>query len=342
MNTVMIVPTGIGAKIGGHSGDANVAARLLASVSDNLFLHPNVVNASDLNEMTPNMHYVEGSTLDLFLDGEIHLRPVKHQNRILVVCNQAKDSMEPVNAARSVLGVNAVIVELKTPLKMTGYIKDGHATGDITGLREFVEQIQSLPCESYDAIAIHTPIDVDKEIAMNYITADYGEKKNNPWGGVEAKLSKLIAKKFPCPIAHAPVEQNLYPDLTTQNFPELSAETNGSHLISVLKGLNRAPRIEKYASWRSFSSSDIDAFVTPLCWGTPHDICVRRNIPIISVHQNSTTDTDKYYKVMDQSFHEMNLFPAKTYLEAVGYLVALKEGINPHVLQRPLHPTWVM
>ena len=50
-NAVLLVPTGIGAAIGGHAGDATPVARLLASVCDTLVTHPNVVNASDINEM---------------------------------------------------------------------------------------------------------------------------------------------------------------------------------------------------------------------------------------------------------------------------------------------------
>ena len=40
---VMLVPTGINCEIGGHAGDATPAARLLASVCDQLFIHPNIV-----------------------------------------------------------------------------------------------------------------------------------------------------------------------------------------------------------------------------------------------------------------------------------------------------------
>ena len=41
---VMIVPTGIGATIGGYAGDALPAARLLSCVVDRLITHPNVLN----------------------------------------------------------------------------------------------------------------------------------------------------------------------------------------------------------------------------------------------------------------------------------------------------------
>jgi len=88
---VMIVPTGIGAEIGGHSGDATSAAHLMAECCDQLILHPNVVNASDFTEQPANSLYVEGSMLDTFLDGGIRLLPVR-QNRILVVCN----ALEPI------------------------------------------------------------------------------------------------------------------------------------------------------------------------------------------------------------------------------------------------------
>jgi hypothetical protein len=53
-NAVLLVPTGIGAEIGGHAGDATAVARLLAESCDKLVLHPNVVNASDINEPPDN------------------------------------------------------------------------------------------------------------------------------------------------------------------------------------------------------------------------------------------------------------------------------------------------
>jgi len=40
----MIVPTGIGAAIGGYAGDALPVARALSSVVDCLISHPNVIN----------------------------------------------------------------------------------------------------------------------------------------------------------------------------------------------------------------------------------------------------------------------------------------------------------
>ena len=67
---ILIIPTGIGCEIGGHAGDANPVCKLLASCSDLLITHPNVVNSSDINEMPDNVWYVEGALLDRFILGE--------------------------------------------------------------------------------------------------------------------------------------------------------------------------------------------------------------------------------------------------------------------------------
>lgn len=76
-NAVLIIPTGIGAEIGGHSGDGGPVARLLASACDNLITHPNVVNASDINELPENGLYVEGSVITRLLMGTICLQKVR-------------------------------------------------------------------------------------------------------------------------------------------------------------------------------------------------------------------------------------------------------------------------
>jgi len=87
MNVVFIVPTGLGAEIGGHAGDAGPVVRMISALVDNLITHPNTVNASDINEMPENVWYVEGALLNRFLFGDVCLRkPVSH-NKILVVTN---------------------------------------------------------------------------------------------------------------------------------------------------------------------------------------------------------------------------------------------------------------
>ncbi|CCQ55258.1 hypothetical protein CWATWH0005_1728 [Crocosphaera watsonii WH 0005] len=45
---VLIVPTGIGAAIGGYAGDALPVAKAMAKVCHRLITHPNVLNGAQL------------------------------------------------------------------------------------------------------------------------------------------------------------------------------------------------------------------------------------------------------------------------------------------------------
>ena len=78
-----IVPTGIGASIGGYAGDAGAYARKL-SEKYTLIVNPNVVNAAGFSAINDNMLYVEGYALDLFFKEKIALRPNK-ANKIGVI-----------------------------------------------------------------------------------------------------------------------------------------------------------------------------------------------------------------------------------------------------------------
>lgn len=325
MNVVMIIPTGIGAEIGGHAGDGNAAARLLASVSDTLVIHPNVVNASDINEMTDNMLYVEGSILDRFLSGEINLKRVK-SNKVLVATNSPLDCnlVNSVSAARVTLGLDAYITLLDTPLEMTATkAGDGSATGKIIGWRELINQVNNY---DFDALAVSSLIEVDKEVALDYM-------KNggvNPWGGVEAKASKLIATALNKPVAHAPIDSDVFKDFNEIVDPRLSAETvSVSYIHCVLKGLHRAPRIGG-----DFSITDVDCLVSPDgCYGFPHRACEQHGIPVIVVKENRTCLNNK----MPDHF----IF-VENYLEAAGAIAAMEKGIGLFSIKRPINSTKVL
>ena len=149
-NAVLVVPTGIGADIGGHAGDATPVARLLASVCDTLITHPNVVNASDLNEMPGNGLYVEGSLLTRFIMGTIGLRRVR-SNRVLVIIDAhpnerfARATVNAVNAARATYGLRCPrVVVLDPPLPVRGeYTPSGRAAGTVEDLERVFEVLNT-------------------------------------------------------------------------------------------------------------------------------------------------------------------------------------------------------
>jgi len=320
---VMIVPTGVGAQIGGHAGDAAPAAKLIASCCDKLIVHPNVVNGSDLNEMTENMLYVEGSILDRFLQGRIQLKERK-MNTILVVVNPplSKITINAVNAARVTVGIDASILELRTPLRMIAKMDGLKAGGEVIGWRELVEDVSRF---DFDALAIHTSIEVSAKVQRYY----FENGGVNPWGGVEAKASKLIARELKKPVAHAPVgdddEQDILDLYKTKVVdPRMAPEiVSNAFFHCVLKGLHRAPILGK-----GISCEEVDFMVSP--WGvrgTPHVACEYAEIPIIYVEENKTVFNEEHMSVG---------IAVKNYLEAAGVVSAMNAGVSLQSVRRPI------
>ena len=327
MLVTMIVPTGIGAEIGGHSGDATSAAHLLAAACDQLILHPNVVNASDFTEQPANSLYVEGSMLNAFLRGNTRLQPVR-KNRILVVCNEAgRDTVNAVNALRSLLGITAEIVVLHKPLTMTGRVDEARriATGAISGIEPLVDQIGYY---QFDALAVHTPVHVDTAVAESYV--NHGGI--NPWGGVEARLSKELYWRTGKPNAHAPVEGREGYEYGVTD-PRLAPEMIcAAHLGCVLRGLHKAPRPTISLGPGTIGAQDVDALVSPLCWGAPHKICRDKGIPMIFVEENDTLHSEAW----SDQYIGSDGYVVRNYLEAAGLLVLLRTGRSIESVTRPL------
>jgi hypothetical protein len=319
---VIIIPTGIGCAIGGHAGDATPAARLLAAACDTLIVHPNVVNASDICEMTGNMEYVEGSILDRFLAGEIDLRPVR-SNRILMVANTpvTRDTINAADAARVTLGVDIEVLGLDVPLDMVGeFADDGRANGTVNGWRELVDQVTRHGAgRPFDALAIHTPITIPNDVAKAY----FRDGGVNPWGGVEAIASRLIATALNKPVAHAPVESatpeddpDLYFIAREETHPRMAPEVVSTcYAHCILHGLHRAPRIGP-----GLSADDVAFMVAPIgCNGPAHEACRQQGIPIITVRENTTCLKEPL---------RGDEIVVENYLEAAGVALAMRAGVS--------------
>ncbi len=319
----MIIPTGIGCEIGGHCGDASAAARLLARCCDTLILHPNVVNASDLNEMPQNCLYVEGSILDRFLKGQLFLKTVL-SNKVLVVVNKADyQSINAVSAARATIGLDAEIVELKVPLVLIAQMKDGMATGEVRNWKELVEQVRD---REFDALGLATPITIDPQTLKDYFT--HGGV--NPVGGVEAVASRLIADALDKPVAHGPVDYALK-GFTEVVDPRMAVETITENFIHcLLKGLHKAPRISYE---KGIGVKDVDCMVSPYgCFGVPHQACLDAHVPVIVVREN---------KCCLNHSERREFIYVDNYLEAAGVLMAMQAGVHPSSVRRPLKHTLV-
>lgn len=349
-NAVLIVPTGVGAEIGGHAGDAAPVARLLATLCDNLITHPNVVNGSDINEIPDNGLYVEGSVLCRLLMGTVGLQRVR-SNRVLVVIDAHSDrafvdaAVNSVSAARSSYGLRCpTVVELDPSMRMEAdYASSGRAVGRVGELGALWEALDAYRGH-YDAVAVSSVISVPKRYHMEYFTSE-GDMVN-PWGGVEAMLTHAISTFYNVPSAHSPMLEsrevaNLDPGIVD---PRMAAEiVSVAFLQSVLKGLRRSPRIvtdrDAMRDAGVLTAADISCLVIPDgCVGLPTLAALEQGIPVIAVRENRNlmrNDLAALPWAADQ------LYIVENYWEAMGVMAAMKAGIAPESTRRPLAGTRV-
>jgi hypothetical protein len=349
-NAVMLVPTGIGSEIGGHAGDAGPAARLLAGACDTLITHPNVVNASDINELPENGLYVEGSVISNLLMGTVGLEKVR-ANRVMLVIDKHKEKLisertiNAVSAARASLGLECpLVVEVEPPIRMMArYSTSGCAVGRVEGLEGVCEVMRRHKSE-YDAVALASVIDVP----MAYHT-EYFEKQGemvNPWGGVEAMFTHAITLLFGVPAAHSPMFESI--EIANLNVgvvdPRMAAEAvSMCFLHCVLKGLHRSPRIVTdkmvFTHPGVLTAADVSCVVMPDgCVGLPSLAALEQGIPVIAVRENKNRMKNKLEEL---PFAAGKLFIVENYLEAVGVMTALKAGVAPSAVRRPLAETEV-
>ncbi len=348
-NIVFLIPTGVGAEIGGHAGDAAPVARMLAEVCDTVVLHPNVVNASDLNEMPSNALYVEGSVITRLMMGTVGLSPVR-SNRVLVVIDAHPDELfvnatvNTVSGARAAYGLSAEVVCLDPPVELRAhYAPSGRAAGSVEQL-EGLCQVLEERSGKYDAVALSSVIDVPPDFHQGYF--DAAGLMLNPWGGVEAMLTHTLSSMYNIPTAHSPMFEsreiaNMDPGIVD---PRMAAEAVSETFIQcTLKGLRQSPRIvtDPQAMSRPgvFTIEDVSCLVVPDgCLGLPTLAALEQGISVIAVRENRN--------VMNNDLALLPWSPgqfhvAENYWEAAGVLAALKAGIAVDSVRRPLRYTVV-
>jgi len=344
-NVMLLVPTGVGAEIGGHAGDAAPVARLLAGTCDRLITHPNVVNASDINEIPENALYVEGSVICRLLMGTVGLQTVR-ANRVMVVIDAHQDplfvnsAINSVNAARASYGLQCPrIVQMDPPIKLIArYASSGRAAGRVEGLERLIEVLDKYR-DKYDAVAISSVIDVPREYHMEYFQMEGAMV--NPWGGVEAMLTHAISSLYDLPSAHSPMFEsreiaNMDPGIVD---PRMAAEAVSlCFLQCVLKGLHRSPRLvtDRDSMRRPdvISAADVSCLVIPDgCIGLPTLAALEQGIPVIAVRDNRNRMRNELSAL---PWAPGQLQTVENYLEAVGAVTAIKEGISLESVRRPL------
>ncbi len=346
-NAVLLVPTGIGALIGGHAGDAAPVSRLLASICDNLITHPNVVNASDINEMTENTLYAEGSVVCRLLMGTIGLQKVR-SNRVLTVIEKhptdklfVNGAINAVNAARASAGLDcSQILVLDPAMRLVAeYSPSGRAVGKVENLENLFAKLRAYRAE-YDSVAISSII----KIPTRKLHAQYFESNGemiNPWGGVEAIFTHAVSSLFDVQSAHSPmIEDQLVSnmDVGVVDARQAAEAISFTYMQCILKGLQRAPRIvtDSHAMRHPsvITAADVSCLVIPNgCIGLPTLAALEQGIPVIAVRENTNIMKNDLTTL---PWARNQLHVVENYLEALGVMAALKSGVAIDTLKRPL------
>ena len=337
LTTLLLIPTGINAAIGGYAGDALPVARAIAAVADTLITHPNVLNGASLFWPMPNVLYVEGYAIDRLALGEWGLRPV-HGNRIGIILDRAIEPdlelrhRQAIAAAQATLGLDIGDIAISDrPLGVQLEMGSSGATwGTIAQPDSLLRAAHKLVDRAkVSAIAVVARFPDDQN---SLLLKDYRQGKGvDALAGAEAVISHLITRELAIPCAHAPALQPL--PLDPDVSPRSAAEELGyTFLPCVLAGLSRAPQlIADRANLRSgdISGLDIDVAIAPAsaCGGVAIlALGQSKQTTLIFVEENPTA-----IKVPPESLG-LHGIRVRSYLEAIGVLAALRAGVNPKSL----------
>ncbi len=334
---MLLVPTGIGAEIGGYAGDALPVARAIAQVADRLITHPNVLNGAQMYWPLPNALYVEGYGLDRFAAGDWGLRPVR-QNRLGLLLDSGIEPelrlrhQQAADAARATLGLELAAtvltdapldIELRTTASGASWGTIGNPGSLLRAAQRLIEQARA------EAIAVvaRFPDDLDSP-ALHAYRHGCGV---DPLAGAEAVISHLLVRHFQIPCAHAPALAPLPPD--PQLAPRAAAEELGyTFLPCVLVGLARAPQFVTAPAADAIWSDCVDALVVPAtaCGGSATLSLSDRLV--IAVEANGTQ--------MQAPPEPLGIKAVRvqSYLEAVGLLAAWRAGVSPAAVRGALAP----
>ena len=339
MPTLMLVPTGIGCDIGGYAGDALPSARLLAAASGCLITHPNVMNGASLYWSDPRVHYVEGYGLDRFAVGEWALRPVRRQRIGLLLDagiepELAQRQIQVAEGCRASLGLDiGPVMSTDAPLDVTlERGASGASWGRLGSPDALLRAGERLKQAGATAIAVVARFPEDPE--SEELAAYRQGSGVDALAGAEAVISHLLVKHLQIPCAHAPALDPL--PLDPRLDPRAAGEELGyTFLACVLVGLSRAPDLVAAGRHRpgDLSVEQLGAVVVPegALGGEAVLACVERNLPVVCVANPSVLSVTADALGLSQS-----VFHVSSYSEAAGLLLALREGLTPASLGRPL------
>ncbi len=286
-----IIPTGIGASIGGYAGDGGAYARKFAKYT-NIIVNPNVVNAGGFSAITDTMLYVEGYSLDEFFKGNLNLIS-SNSNKIGIIYDRAIPTdvlnihINTQNAVKTVYGVDIIAHKITDePVGVEFFMTDdGISSGKVNNIETIGKACKALIDKGCNAIAIVCLFE-DSELD----NPDYANGQGaDPVGGVEAIISHYISKHYKFPCAHSPAFAD-YSISTDLIHPKSASEyITPTFLPCILLGLSQAPQLTTNLT-EGLNVKNLDFLVMPYnaLGSIPVFKALDFNIPIYAIKENIT------------------------------------------------------
>lgn len=334
---VYIVPTGIGAEIGGYGGDALPYAKKLARYCEYLIVNPNVVNAGAYYGMSDNMIYAEGLTIDRFMEGRISFDisdKVLDNIKIGVIFDKAADKLPKyilnanilaIDAMKTSVGINVSDYMLTDkPVGARIEIRDGISFGNIDNIETIYNAVDKLISKGCNRIAICCALDDNAVSAEAKVAYEEG-RGVDPIGGLEAIISHSIISKYNIMAVHAPLLPIELPENIENIDPRVASEASSfTFLPSILYGLSRSPDIiQSGRSKNNINVDDIDFVVVPHnCFGNPVVLeALKRGIKVYSIKDNTNNS-----QLQPEAYGE--LFKNVIYCNSHEELYRVVEGLD--------------
>ncbi len=319
---VFVVPTGIGAKIGGYAGDASLYAKMFAEKIP-LIVNPNVVNAACFSGITKNMFFVEGWSLSEFFKGNLGLQPSK-KNKIGVIFDKAIPEkvlnihINTINAMKTIFGFDIFNYELTDFNAGVDFFIDesGTSVGCVNNAETLLMAGNSLKNKGADSIAVVCLFKEPDEKDNSY---EKGEGVDIV-GGVEGIISHYLSKKLFLPCVHAPAFSDFSIETSLIN-PKAAAEfITPTFLPCLFFGLNNAPKIVLPLNFlkTTITNKNIKFLILPyssLGNSLVFD-SISQKIPIFAIKENSTVlSIDKFSLNIENNITVFN-----SYKDCFNYL----------------------
>ena len=299
---LMIVPTGIGASIGGYAGDASRYAQKI-SKKMKLIVNPNIVNAAVFSGITNDMLYVEGWCIEQFVKGNLGLMPSSN-NKIGIIFDKAIPQnilnihINTINAVKTVHDIDIIGYEITEENAGVEFynMDNGTSAGSVQNPKTLKKAGKKLIDKGADVLAV---ICYFKEPPID--SYENGEGVDIV-GGVEAVISHYLTKQLLCPCVHAPAFDDV--SITSEIVsPKVSSEyITPTFLPCLLFGLKNAPLLVDLKKQQdihpnTITNKNLHSVAVPYN-ATGSSIvldAIKNSIPVYAIQENSSVlNIDKF------------------------------------------------